>query len=134
MTKGAAEWSPPFPVADTPGFPDCNPVAFVDVRGRLRVIWPAIVDNNWESAILRDRVAPTAAWSQGAPPWSDGGIILLRPDNLKEKTEPFAQPLLEALPPGRDRDELAQVDHTLPASVRSERAAHGAGLPPAACV
>jgi len=134
LAKGAAEWIPPFPVADTPGFPDRNQVAFVDVRGRLRVIWPAIVDNNWESAILRDRVAPTAAWSQGAPPWSDGGIILLRPDNLKEKTEPFAQPLLEAPPPGRDRDELAQVDHTLPASVRSERAAHGAGLPAAACV
>jgi hypothetical protein len=82
LAKGAAGWSPPFPVADTPVFPDCNPVAFVDARGRLRVIWPAILDNNWESATLRDRVAPTADSSQGAPPWSDGGIILLRPDNL----------------------------------------------------
>jgi predicted neuraminidase len=109
LAKGGDAWSAPFPVADTPGFPDCNPIACVDGRGRLWTIWPAIVDNNWESAILRYRVAPTAGWTAGAPPWNDGGIILLRPDNLKEKTEPFAQPLLEALPPGRDRDELAQM-------------------------
>jgi hypothetical protein len=109
LPKNADAWSAPFPVADTPGFPDCNPVAFVDARGGLWAIWPAIVDNNWESAILRYRVAPTAGWRAGAPPWNDGGIILLRPDSLKEKTEPFAQSLLAALPPGRDRDELAQI-------------------------
>jgi predicted neuraminidase len=109
LARGGGAWSAPFPVADTPGFPDCNPIAFVDGRGRLWTIWPAIVDNNWESAILRYRAAPTAGWRTGAPPWNDGGIILLRPDNLKERTEPFAQPLLEALPPGRDRDELAQI-------------------------
>jgi predicted neuraminidase len=109
LARGGDAWSAPFPVADTPGFPDCNPVAFVDARARLWVIWPVIVDNNWESAILRYRLAPAAGWTAGAPPWSDGGIMLLRPDNLKEKTEPFARPLLEALPPGRDRDELAQI-------------------------
>ena len=73
LAKGGNAWSAPFPVADTPGFPDCNPIAFVDTGGRLWVIWPAIVDNNWESAILRYRVAPTAGWTAGAPPWNDGG-------------------------------------------------------------
>ena len=109
LTKGAAAWSDPFPVADTPGFPDCNPIAFVDARGRLQVVWPAILDNRWESALLRYRVAQVSAWTSGQPPWSDGGVILLRPETLKEKTEPFAQPLLAALPAGRDRDELAQI-------------------------
>jgi len=109
LALGGGAWSAPFPVADSPGFPDCNPIAFVDGRGRLSVVWPAILDNRWESALLRFRAAVVAGWTAGAPPWSEGGVILLRPDSLKEKTEPFARPVLAALPPGRDRDELAQL-------------------------
>ena len=109
LPKTATAWSAPFPVADTPGFPDCNPVAFVDARGRLWAIWPAIVDNNWESAILRYRVAPTAGWSDGPPPWNDGGIILLRPDTLQQKLEPFAKSALDSgLLPAADRAEVAR--------------------------
>jgi hypothetical integral membrane protein (TIGR02206 family) len=108
LAKGGAAWSAPFPVADTPGFPDCNPIAYVDTRGNLSVVWPAILDNRWESALLRSRAAPTASWRSGPPPWSDGGVILLRPDNLQEKTEPFARSLLATLPPGAARDEVAQ--------------------------
>jgi predicted neuraminidase len=109
LARGASAWSAPFPVADSAGFPDCNPIAFVDARGRLSVVWPAILDNRWESALLRYRSAPAAGWRSGAPPWSDGGVILLRPDNLKEKAEPFARAALASLPAGRDRDELAQL-------------------------
>jgi len=109
LARGADAWSAPFPVADSPGFPDCNPMAFVDARGQLSVVWPAILDNMWESALLRYRRAPTAGWTTGAPPWNEGGVILLRPDNLKEKTEPFARSVLASLPAGRDRDELAQL-------------------------
>jgi predicted neuraminidase len=109
LARHAGAWSAPFPVADTPGFPDCNPIAFVGGRGRLSVFWPAIVDNNWESAILRYRTAPVAGWTSGAPPWNDGGVVLLRPDNLKEKLEPFAKAVLEnGLPAGRDRDEVTR--------------------------
>jgi hypothetical protein len=107
--KGASAWSAPFPVADEPGFPDCNPVAFVDARGRLSVVWPAILDHRWESALLRYRTAPAAQWTSGPPPWNEGGVILLRPDKLQEKTEPFARSVLASLPAGRDRDELARL-------------------------
>lgn len=107
LLRGGAAWSAPFPVADSPGFPDCNPVAFVDGRGRLSVVWPAILDNRWESALLLYRAAPVEGWTAGAPPWSDGGVLLLRPDSLKEKAEPFARAALATLPSGRNRDELA---------------------------
>jgi photosystem II stability/assembly factor-like uncharacterized protein len=80
----------------------------VDGRGRLSVFWPAILDNNWESALLRYRTAPVAGWTAGPPPWNDGGVVLLRPDNLKEKLEPFARAVLADLPPGRDRDEVTR--------------------------
>ena len=109
LARGSTAWSAPFPVADSPGFPDCNPTAFVDGRGRLSVVWPAILDNRWESALLRYRRAPVAGWTAGAPPWNEGGVILLRPDNLKEKAEPFARAALASLPQGRDRDELEQL-------------------------
>ena len=109
LARGADAWSAPFPVADSPGFPDCNPMAFIDARGRLSVVWPAILDNRWESALLRYRTAPVRAGRPGAPRWNEGGVILLRPDNLKEKTEPFARSVLASLPAGRDRDELAQL-------------------------
>jgi predicted neuraminidase len=109
LARGSAAWSAPFPVADTPGFPDCNPIAFVDVGRRLWAIWPAIVDNNWESAILRYRLAPTSGWTAGAPPWNDGGIILLRPDALQQKLEPFAKAALESsLLPSTDRAEVVR--------------------------
>jgi hypothetical protein len=109
FTRAAGAWSAPFPVADSPAFPDCNPIADVDARGRVSVIWPAILDNRWESALLRYRSAPTAGWATGAPRWDDGGVILLRPDNLNEKLEPFARSVLAALPQGADRGELAQL-------------------------
>jgi hypothetical protein len=53
LARGGREWSSPFPVADTPGFPDCNPVTFLDGLGRLVVAWPVIVlkhvvfDRSW---------------------------------------------------------------------------------------
>jgi predicted neuraminidase len=113
LARGSSTWSAPFPVADSPGFPDCNPIAFVDARGRLSVVWPAILDNRWESALLRYRAAPVTGWAAGAPPWDEGGVILLRPDNLKEKAEPFARSVLASLPPGPDRDELALLAERL---------------------
>ena len=109
LARGGSGWSAPFLVADTPGFPDCNPIAFVDAHDRLSVVWPAILDNRWESALLRYRRAPAAGRTTDAPRWDDGGVILLRPDTLKDRTETFARAALAALPPGRDRDELAQL-------------------------
>jgi hypothetical protein len=109
LVRGSATWGAFFPVADSPGFPDCNPIAFVDARGQLSVFWPAILDNNWESALLRYRTAPTVGWKGGAPPWTDGGVVLLRPDNLKEKLEPFAREVLATLPAGREHDALSRL-------------------------
>src|SRR5262252_6225857 len=32
LRKGAATWTDPFLLADTPGFPDCNTTLFIDAR------------------------------------------------------------------------------------------------------
>ena len=36
-------WTVPFLMADTPGFPETNPVLFLDNRQRLFFMWPLIV-------------------------------------------------------------------------------------------
>src|SRR4030042_6759244 len=39
LRKGSGKWSEVFLMADTPGFPDCNPVLFIDPRERLWMFW-----------------------------------------------------------------------------------------------
>lgn len=71
-------WSPPFVMADTPGFPDCNPCMTVDPRGRLWLFWPTILDNTWESALLQMKVSRNFH-KPGAPVWEREGVVLLKP-------------------------------------------------------
>lgn len=86
--RGAKTWSTPFVLADEPGFPDTNPMLFLDGNGRLWLFWQTIVANRWETAITRYRV--TAQWGgAGAPRWDRGGILLLKPVRIEEKTAEF---------------------------------------------
>jgi hypothetical protein len=56
--KGAARWSQPFPMADTPDYPDCNPVLFIDARRRLWLVWITILNHRWEGSLLKYRACP----------------------------------------------------------------------------
>src|SRR6478735_4228186 len=47
----------PFTLADTPAFPEANPVLFVDWRERLFFFWPLIIAHRWETALLKYRVS-----------------------------------------------------------------------------
>jgi hypothetical protein len=65
-------------MADTPGFPDCNPAMFLDPQGRLWLVWVAILSNQWESALLKYQIADDAR-GFGPPRWSRTGVIHLKP-------------------------------------------------------
>lgn len=80
MRKGDKEWSKAFLMADTPGFPDCNPMMFIDPTGRLHLLWITIIANRWEYSLLRTRLS-TDYLNEGAPKWSWQDIILLKPGN-----------------------------------------------------
>jgi predicted neuraminidase len=56
LPKGKKTWSNPYTLADTPDFPDTNPVMFVDSQKRLWLIWPVILANRWETALLKYRM------------------------------------------------------------------------------
>ncbi len=83
--KGATSWSSAFLMADTPGFPDCNTCMMIDGRGRLWLFWPTILANTWESCLTNYRVSKDYD-GPGAPRWERQGLILLKPDRLRDDT------------------------------------------------
>lgn len=78
LKKGNKTWSKPFLMADTPGFPDCNPVMFLDTKKRLHLVWVAVVANRWESSLLKSRISREYQ-GDGAPVWDWQDVILPKP-------------------------------------------------------
>jgi predicted neuraminidase len=79
LRTGSPLWEPRFLMADTPGYPDCNPALFAAPDGSVWLFWPTILDHRWEGALLKYRRAPEAG-ERGAPPW-DGppGVLHVTP-------------------------------------------------------
>ena len=71
-------WSEPFVMADTPGFPDCNPCMIVDPQERLWLFWPLVIANQWHTALLMSKRAERFT-GPGAPRWNYEKPIILKP-------------------------------------------------------
>ncbi len=114
LVKGSKEWSPVFLMADTPGFPDCNPALYIDRQQRLWMFWIAVQAHRWECSLLKYRRAEEYQ-SEGPPKWSWQDVIMLKPgdkfaDTLETRFEelgmgegmwgeyalPYTRQLLEA--------------------------------------
>lgn len=78
LRKGASEWSPVFDMADTPEFPDCNPVLYVDAQNRLWMFWIVVLANRWEDSLLKYRRADVYN-ADGPPEWNWQDTIQIRP-------------------------------------------------------
>ncbi len=65
LAAGQTEWSPKFLLADTPGYPDCNPALFAAPDGSLWLFWPTILDHRWEGALLKFAALRAAAGTAG---------------------------------------------------------------------
>lgn len=91
------EWSQPFLMADTPGFPDCNTALMADESGGVWLFWPVIIANSWESCVTRFKYAADPR-GMGDPDWTREGIILLRPEDFQEPAREVLDKLVAALP------------------------------------
>jgi predicted neuraminidase len=109
--RGEREWSEPFVMADTPGFPDCNPAMVIDPRRRLWLFWPVILANEWHTALLMSKRAERFD-GEGPPRWSREKPVLLKPG------PEFTRLVHESV----ERD-LREVD-TLPAELRERARAY----------
>ncbi len=84
--RGKGNWSEPFMMVDTPGFPDGNTAMFVDAQKRLSLFWPIVLANTWESCITSYRVASRYE-ADGPPKWDWQGQVLLKPEGFAEDLE-----------------------------------------------
>ncbi len=104
--SGSVEWSEPFVLADTPGFPDCNTALFVDRDKQLWVFYPTILANSWESCLTNFKVAKQFD-APGSPRWMREGMILLKPDDFAEEAR---AKLDSELAPFKDKLQPKQIE------------------------
>jgi predicted neuraminidase len=78
LKNGDTNWESVFLMADTPGFPDCNPVLHIDKENRLWLFWIVVQAHRWEQSILKYRISDNYT-KRGAPIWSWQDIINLKP-------------------------------------------------------
>ena len=88
LVKGDTSWSAPFLMADTPGFPDINPILFMDQQKRLWLMWYPVLANQWETSIPMYRISEQYS-SPGAPVWSWQEVLFVK---VGDKTERGIQP------------------------------------------
>ena len=99
---GATEWTEPFVLADTPGFPDCNTALFLDRDQQLWLFYPTILANSWESCLTNFKIAKQFAAPE-FPRWHREAMILLKPDDFadeaRKKLDLELAPYQNTLPP-----------------------------------
>jgi predicted neuraminidase len=78
LKKGIAAWSAPFLMADTPGYPDTNATMFIDPRQRLWLLWPTILANEWQTALMKYRISSDYR-ADGAPHWEVSEVLHVTP-------------------------------------------------------
>jgi predicted neuraminidase len=83
--KGAREWSAPFLMADTPGYPDTNATMFIDPRQRLWLMWPTILANEWPTALMKYKISSDYQRG-GAPRWDVSEVMHVTPDDAFKTT------------------------------------------------
>lgn len=88
LVKGDTAWSETFVMADIPGFPDINPILFVDGQQRLWLMWYPVLANQWETSIPMYRISENYS-SEGAPQWSWQDVLFVK---VGDKTERGIQP------------------------------------------
>jgi len=104
--RGARQWSAPFVMADTPGYPDTNPAMFVDPRERLWLFWPVILDNRWETALLKYRIS-SHYQKAGAPQWDVNEVLHVTPGtNFQQAVEAGLDNLGSGPPPEMKPEEF----------------------------
>lgn len=77
--KGESAWGPRFQIADTPGYPDCNPAVFQAPDSAIWLFWPTILDHHWEGALLKFAASVKPPRPEGPPKWEREGVVHITP-------------------------------------------------------
>jgi hypothetical protein len=117
LKKGAKAWSEAFVLADTPDLPDTNPCMTVDPKGRLWLFYGTIQNNQWESALLKLKVA-NKPQGVGTPKWDSSEVVHLKPSpefgaTLKSEVDKQLPQYLALLPQDQRERLIALKDRML---------------------
>jgi predicted neuraminidase len=74
------KWCAPFLMADVPGFPDINPVVFIDKEEKLWLVWYTVLAYQWETSVLKYRISDNYLQKEGPPVWKWQDVIHVKPD------------------------------------------------------
>jgi predicted neuraminidase len=118
LKAGETAWGPRFLLADTPGYPDCNPALFAAPDKTIWLFWPTILDHRWEGALLKFAVGRDEGQHEGPLHWNKEGVLHVTPTGfapameraiaaLPDTARSAAKPALDRLTT-RSRDELYQ--------------------------
>jgi predicted neuraminidase len=79
LPAGKMTWTAPFVMADVPGFPDVNPVLFLDHRKRLWLVWYTVIAHQWETSLPKYRISEDYLTGDGPPRWVWQDVIHVKP-------------------------------------------------------
>lgn len=115
LRKGSRKWSARFTLADTPNYPDTNPTMFIDPSQRLWLMWPTILANEWETALMKYRIS-TDYQRDGSPRWEVNEVLHVTPGPEFEATVKQALAGFEAtardLPEAQQKTVSAYIERT----------------------
>ncbi len=85
LRAGKEKWSKPFVMADVPGFPDTNPILFIDPQDRLWLMWYTVIANQWETSLPKYRISENYMKQDGPPEWSWQDVLHVKPGDSAER-------------------------------------------------
>lgn len=96
LGTGKDAWGAKFLMADTPGYPDCNPALFAAPDGSLWLFWPTILDHRWEGALLKYARCEQPTGEPAPFKWSASGILHITPQKFAPAVEQAVAELSDA--------------------------------------
>lgn len=85
LRGGKDEWTKPFVMADVPGFPDVNPILFLDSQDRLWLMWYTVIANQWETSLPKYRISRNYTTPDGPPEWDWQDVLHVKPGDPAER-------------------------------------------------
>jgi len=85
LSRGSDVWSPAFTLADVPGFPDINPVLFLDPEKQLWLVWYTVIANQWSTSLPTYRLSSNYMQKSGPPVWDWQQTLFVKPGDKTER-------------------------------------------------
>lgn len=94
FVRRRGEWTERFLMADAPDFPDTNCCMIIDPEARLWLLWPTILANTWESALMKYKTSTNYMRADQPPEWDEMRVLHMKPgedfqETVRRKSEAY---------------------------------------------